>query len=184
MNSSALVASQSEVPRSTLNNKDSALYSSSINTLSQSTMMDRSQSVTSGANDKIDNYMIEKVLPKRAKSQKIRAYIYQCKDLPAADDDGLSDPFIQIWDQYKECKKTPVVQNSLNPIYYIVREFYYDVFLANKDQSNPQKIVEGFPPIIIDIWDSDKNLIGSDSSDFMCRSTIYVKDASCRYIDD
>jgi hypothetical protein len=76
MNSSALVASQSEVPRSTLNNKDSALYSSSINTLSQSTMMDRSQSVTSGANDKIDNYMIEKVLPKRAKSQKIRAYIY------------------------------------------------------------------------------------------------------------
>jgi len=32
-------------------------------------MMDRSHSVaTTGGNDKIDNYMIEKVLPKRAKS--------------------------------------------------------------------------------------------------------------------
>jgi hypothetical protein len=46
-----------------------AMFSSSINNLTSSTMMDnRSQSTTGPANDKIDNYMIEKVLPKRAKS--------------------------------------------------------------------------------------------------------------------
>ncbi len=68
----------------------------SMMSMSQSTITgDRSQSTVSvPGGDKIDNYMIEKSLPKRAKSQKVRAYIYQCKDLPAADDDGLSDPFI------------------------------------------------------------------------------------------
>jgi len=28
----------------------------------------------------------------------IRAYIYQCRDLPAADSNGTSDPFVKVWD--------------------------------------------------------------------------------------
>ena len=39
-----------------------------------------------------------KKLPRRPKLRSIRAYIYSCKDLPAADEDGSSDPFIQVWD--------------------------------------------------------------------------------------
>jgi uroporphyrinogen-III decarboxylase len=27
-----------------------------------------------------------------------RVYVYQCKDLPSADDDGQSDPYIKVWD--------------------------------------------------------------------------------------
>jgi Ca2+-dependent lipid-binding protein len=37
---------------------------------------------------------------------KVRAYIYQCKDLPAADSNGTSDPFIKVWDISDKYKKT------------------------------------------------------------------------------
>ena len=29
---------------------------------------------------------------------KIRAYIYQCRDLPASDSNGTSDPYVKVWD--------------------------------------------------------------------------------------
>ena len=32
--------------------------------------------------------------PRRPMSVKVRAYIFQCRDLPAADSDGASDPFL------------------------------------------------------------------------------------------
>ena len=35
---------------------------------------------------------------KRGNPVKIRAYIYQCRDLPAADSNGTSDPFVKVWD--------------------------------------------------------------------------------------
>ena len=44
--------------------------------------------------------------PKRLNVYKIRTYLFQCRDLPAADSDGQSDPFITIWDQSKEPVKT------------------------------------------------------------------------------
>ena len=37
-------------------------------------------------------------MPKRPGNIKARAYIYQCRDLPAADEEGTSDPFIVITD--------------------------------------------------------------------------------------
>ena len=37
-------------------------------------------------------------VPKRATPVKIRAYIYQCRDLPAADAEGTSDPYVEVWD--------------------------------------------------------------------------------------
>jgi hypothetical protein len=39
----------------------------------------------------------KKTPAKRLSSWKIRAYLYQCKDLPAADDSGSSDPYIEVW---------------------------------------------------------------------------------------
>ena len=40
----------------------------------------------------------KKKVPKRSNPVTIRAYIYQCRDLPAADAEGTSDPFIEVWD--------------------------------------------------------------------------------------
>ena len=39
-----------------------------------------------------------KRLPRRPGNLKVRAYIFQCRDLPAADSDGTSDPFLEIID--------------------------------------------------------------------------------------
>ena len=39
-----------------------------------------------------------KPAPKRLKVFKARVYIFQCRDIPSADDDGQSDPFIKVWD--------------------------------------------------------------------------------------
>ena len=43
---------------------------------------------------------------KRAIPVVIRAYIYQCRDLPAADSNGSSDPFVKVWDMSEKQKKT------------------------------------------------------------------------------
>jgi hypothetical protein len=40
--------------------------------------------------------------PKRPNNFKVRAYVFQCRDLPAADSDGQSDPYIVFWDTSKE----------------------------------------------------------------------------------
>ena len=46
-----------------------------------------------------------KKVPKRANPVRIRAYIYQCRDLPASDAEGTSDPYIQVWDTTATAKK-------------------------------------------------------------------------------
>ena len=40
--------------------------------------------------------------PKRPQIKKVRAFIFQCRDLPPADEDGTSDPFLKVWDTSKE----------------------------------------------------------------------------------
>lgn len=55
--------------------------------------------------------------PMRLQSRKIRAYIYMCRDLPAADDNGTADPYIELWDTDKKVKRTRHVDDTLNPIY-------------------------------------------------------------------
>jgi len=40
----------------------------------------------------------KKKVPKRSNPVRVRAYIYQCRDLPAADAEGTSDPFVKVWD--------------------------------------------------------------------------------------
>jgi len=39
---------------------------------------------------------------KRGNPVTIRAYIYQCRDLPAADSNGTSDPYVKVWDMSDE----------------------------------------------------------------------------------
>lgn len=46
---------------------------------------------------------------------KIRVYIYSCRNLPIADDNGTSDPYVRVWDVSKEVKKTKIIYQSTNP---------------------------------------------------------------------
>ena len=60
-------------------------------------------------NDSIDFKKFDawkKAPSKRAIPVTIRAYIYQCRDLPAADSNGTSDPYVKIWDMSDKGKKT------------------------------------------------------------------------------
>ena len=43
-----------------------------------------------------------------------------CRDLPSADMDGDSDPYIAIWDVVEKEKKTKVMNHTTNPLFYEV----------------------------------------------------------------
>ena len=44
-------------------------------------------------------------LPKRFNSTKIRAYVFQARDLPSADDDGLADPKVRAFSSIEKSTK-------------------------------------------------------------------------------
>ncbi len=111
----------------------------------------------------------KKTIGKRANVNLIRAFIYQARDLPAADEDGASDPYLQIFDHWqtvdksrKTHRRTRVVNDTCFPMYYQCVELSIE---GEKDQ---------LPPFVIDVYDVDVNMITSDSRDFMCRSVIKV----------
>ena len=84
-----------------------------------------------------------KRMPKRPGNHKVRAYIFQCRDLPAADSDGTSDPFLELIDS-DGSQKTQTVNDNLNPIYYEAIDMMHE---ANS--------IEDLPPFIIDCYDED-----------------------------
>lgn len=76
-------------------------------------------SISASKNIDFKQYKAWKKLPsKRANPVLIRAYIYQCRDLPAADDDGGSDPFVKLWDLSGKDKKTRVIYDNVNPLFF------------------------------------------------------------------
>jgi len=106
--------------------------------------------------------------PKRLNVYKIRTYLFQCRDLPAADSDGQSDPFVVIWDQSKEKKKTKMIEDNLNPL------FYQTIELSVEAAS-----IETLPPFILDIYDYDT--LGDD---FIARCMIPVTESAHAKDDD
>ena len=58
-----------------------------------------------------------------------------------------------------------------------------DVIVDKSDLNKPEKLIESFPPIILDIWDYDTHMFMEDSKDYLCRACIHPKTASCRYVD-
>ena len=106
---------------------------------------------------------------KRSNPVKIRAYIYQCQDLPAADAEGTSDPFIVAWDTVAVEKKTKVVEDNCNPLFYETLELEYEV-----DDPND---LESFPPFIFDVFDYDDDLFDS-TPDYLGRAIIEPEDCS------
>lgn len=106
----------------------------------------------------------KKLPPKRLEPVKIRAYVYQCRDLPAADSNGTSDPFVTIWDMSEgKPKKTQTIEDNVNPLYYEVVELDYEV----RDIDD----LSSYPPFILDVFDEDQELLDS-TDDFLARAII------------
>jgi hypothetical protein len=115
----------------------------------------------------------KKKVPKRSNPVRVRAYIYQCRDLPAADAEGTSDPYVQVWDtkaDKKNRKQTIVVDDNNNPLFYETIELDYEV--------DDQKDLESYPPFIFDIFDYDDDIFDS-TPDFLCRAIVEPED--CGY---
>jgi Ca2+-dependent lipid-binding protein len=107
--------------------------------------------------------------PKRSNPVRIRAYIYQCQDLPAADAEGTSDPFVVAWDISSETKKTKVVEDNCNPLFYETLELDYEV--DNVDD------LYSYPPFIFDVYDYDDDLFDS-TPDYLGRAVIEPEDCA------
>ena len=99
-------------------------------------------------------------LPDQADMYRLRANLYQCKELPSADDDGTSDPFIEVWSPDDQSYTTDIIENNNNPIFFKVIEIpYYTISL------------DYAPPIVLNIFDRDTAIM--DSDDFMGRAVIH-----------
>jgi len=107
--------------------------------------------------------------PPRASPIKIRAYIYQCRNLPAADSDGTSDPYIKLWHMDEEKLQTKVVNDSTNPLFFEVLDLKYEV----RDKND----LSTYPPLIFDVYDQDTELFDS-TDDFLGRAVINADDCS------
>lgn len=89
-------------------------------------------------------------LPKRlGKVLKIKCFIFQCKEIPSADDDGQSDCYISVWNQQGDKITTEVVDDNLNPIYYKCVDLLYEM-----------DNFKNCPPIVLTLW--DKNSVLAD----------------------
>jgi hypothetical protein len=108
-----------------------------------------------------------KAPPRRLESRKIRAFIFQCRDIPSADADGGSDSFISLWNPDNKTElKTKTIEDSLNPIYFECLEMLYDM-----------SDIDNCAPIVMNLWDKDENLL-STSFDYLGRCTVFLNDAS------
>jgi hypothetical protein len=43
-------------------------------------------------------------MPRRNEAHKLRVAIYQCMNLPAADEEGTSDPYVAAWTPHSDQK--------------------------------------------------------------------------------
>ena len=98
----------------------------------------------------------------------MRAYIFQCRDLPYADDDSQSDPFVVMWSHLTkgiDLKiKTNVIEDNNNPIFY---EYLHVPVVETYGGETD------LPPFIFDIYDKD-----AITDDYIGRSVIYVDEAA------
>lgn len=103
-------------------------------------------------------------LPEDATLHYLRAHIYQCKELPSADDNGTSDPYIEVWSPTDYQHKTWTIHDNNNPIYFQTVEVPY--YTIDRDYA---------PPFILNIFDEDSNIF--DSDDFQGRAVIKMDQA-------
>ena len=92
--------------------------------------------------------------------------------MPAADEDGASDPLVVAYSTIDEDRnddrmkknvvESDVVENNCDPMFYELLELKIDYVKG-----------EPLPPFIFDIYDIDKKIIGSDTRDYMGRCVVH-----------
>lgn len=105
----------------------------------------------------------------------MRAFIFQCRDLPAADSDGSSDPFIKIFNTDEDEVVTTVIEDNLNPIFMECLEVGLDFMSKTHINGSVPTDYSSAPPIVLDVLDADEGYI-SNSSDFLGRCKIFLAD--------
>ena len=103
--------------------------------------------------DKKGKWHIPPGAPKKIKKARLLFNLFQCRDLPAADSDGQSDPYVEVY-----CNGTTVssrvIDNTLNPMWYTVIPITIEI-VSPAD----------FPPIVVYVKDKD---ISSDDLIGVC----------------
>ena len=93
----------------------------------------------------------KKRMKKRPISHKIRAFVFQARDLPAADDDGMADPMILAFSSIEKGDKdggveteakTVVMEKNCDPMFYEILDITIDATDG-----------EPLPPFIFDVYD-------------------------------
>ena len=69
-------------------------------------------------------------------------------------------------------KKTQVFENNCHPMFYEVHDLMIDY-----------EIQSGLPPFILDVYDEDKKLMGSDEYDFIGRCVVPLNETNYRVVD-
>jgi hypothetical protein len=96
--------------------------------------------------------------PKWLQVKSARAYIYQCRDLPNADNDSQSDPYVEIWEMNKQ-NRSSVVWDNNNPIFFETLQI---------EEIECYTGLDDMPPFVLDVYDKD-NIV---KDDFMGRAVI------------
>lgn len=89
---------------------------------------------------------IEKIsIPAKLISKKLVCNLYQCRNLPAADSNGLADPYVKVicGSNFVETDKKGK-RGILNPIWY--KQLIFDIEYFSIDL---------IPPIMVQVWDHD-----------------------------
>lgn len=102
--------------------------------------------------------------PTRLNAYRCRAAIYQCESLPPADEEGTSDPYVEIWSGSDKRVITETCEDTNNPIFYEVKEFTMQ-FKKNS--------LECAMPIVLNVWDTDTDLF-DNNDDIIGRAVIFL----------
>ena len=107
-------------------------------------------------------------IPNRLKQMKLRAAIYQCENLPPADSNGTSDPYVQLYSRDEVVSKTHNCEDTNNPLFFSVCEIQMGI-----------DTLDTATPVVLNIWDVDSDLLDS-TDDFIGRSLIFLDSPEVR----
>ena len=103
---------------------------------------------------KLESWKKKLEIPNNLTKKTLVCNLYQCKNLPSADADGLADPYVKIICSSSSVSTDPKEKAGiLNPMWY--KHFTMEV-----NYSSP----ETAPPVIVQVWDHD---IGFNSDDLI-----------------
>lgn len=94
----------------------------------------------------------------------VRAHMYQARSLIGSDESGLSDAFARVIIT-NQAQETQVIDKTRSPTWDNMLKFENIEFWGD-----PEEFAVNPPVIVIEIFDMDKELIGSDSIEFIGRA--------------